>query len=210
MGSVLIGYPASHMVHTDWARTMMEMLVFELTQRRRLVGLAPIIGTRVAVGRNSIVRKFLEETNADWLFFIDTDMVVSHDLLERMLERAESGDYPILGALCYGVRGDDKFAVMFDYDEASGSHLPILQPWDQTQKVDATGAAALLIRRDVLLAMRDRYPNPIEWFADELYNGRYQGEDITFCRRARELGFSIHVATDIVVGHIKPFAIDNT
>jgi hypothetical protein len=78
-------------------------------------------------------------------------------------------------------------------------------PDDQVLQVYATGAACLMIHRDVLERIRnealagDSFP----WFQERAINTQWVSEDISFCLRAYELGFTVFVDTTLSIGHAK-------
>jgi hypothetical protein len=74
--------------------------------------------------------------------------------------------------------------------------------------VDGTGAACLFIHRSVFERMAEEFEKPWQWFQETTLNGNTVGEDMTFCLRARALGFPILVDTSIQFGHVKPRIID--
>jgi GT2 family glycosyltransferase len=162
----------------------------------------------VTNARNEIVRSFLDSHDADWLWFLDTDMTFEPDILDRMIESAHPRDRPILGALCFSLqegyracptiyvpREDNRVGRLFDY------------PKDTLVRA-LTGAGCLLIHRSVLEKMREKYPPPYEWFQEASLGGLPVGEDITFCIRAEAAGIPVHVDTSIKCGHEKPFIVD--
>ena len=178
--------------------------------------------TNVAHGRNQIVRKFLDDTTADWLWFIDTDMAFPPDTLERLLESADPVKRPILGALCFSVlRGDEQEIVptlytLTDDDPPMPCRLMDL-PAPGIHQYSATGTGCLLIHRRVLESVEKARPHPDAptwgetswpWFRWTDWAGPdgpdVMGEDLTFCFRAGAAGFPIHVDTRIEVGHVKP------
>jgi len=67
--------------------------------------------------------------------------------------------------------------------------------------VGAVGMGFCLIKRRVFeeLGASNLWP-----FAEIMgVNGKYQGEDITFCARAREKGFEIYLDPNVKVMHTK-------
>jgi GT2 family glycosyltransferase len=187
---------------------------------RRIADGGGIVQTQtsiVAQGRNELVRMFLDHHDADWLWFIDTDMTFDPDILDDLVEAAHPRDRPIMGALCfsiqhgvkacptlYVVREDQAVGRVFDYPRNSLMRC-------------LTGTGCLLIHRSVFEKMRDAkgsdgtrklYPKPYEWFRDTALGELPVGEDITFCIRAESLGMPVHVNTAIKCGHEKRFIVD--
>jgi hypothetical protein len=111
-------------------------------------------------------------------------------------------------------------------------------PVDQVVQVVGTGAACLLIHRRVLEGIFDLrwdetfegkhveqygepsgipvgqrvFPKPWPWFAETIIGddwGDSRSEDLTFCLRAAQAGFPVHVDTRVKIGHVKPVVIDD-
>jgi glycosyltransferase involved in cell wall biosynthesis len=58
-------------------------------------------GTNIPANRNHIVRAFLEQSTADWLWFVDDDESFAPDTLERLIMSADPVERPILSGLVY-------------------------------------------------------------------------------------------------------------
>lgn len=160
-------------------------------------------GPRIASGRNSLVRHFLD-IGADWLFMVDDDMVFPPDAVERLLQAAHPQDRPIVGGMCFGGGRDGWFPTLFRLD-AEQKQMIRFDGWpeDTLFPVDATGGACLLIHRSVFQKLAELYEPPWVWFQETKLGAKSTGEDITFCLRARAAGFPIYVHTGIEFGHMK-------
>ena len=65
------------------------------------VVLAAPSGPNISEARNLLVRRFLDECRAPWLWMLDTDMVFAADALDRLVAAADPVSRPLLGALCH-------------------------------------------------------------------------------------------------------------
>ena len=173
-------------------------------------------GPRIAEARNQVVRQFLDNTTAEWLLMIDSDMVFTEDAIDKLFEAAHPSRCPIVGGLCFAggrsakiaptiyvlnedrKEGDDAFVVMEDYPE------------DALVEVIATGAAFLLMHRSALKRIGDHFGMPYPWFAEGTVTkgGTPFGEDWAFCLRARDRGIPVYVHTGAKTGHVKSHIID--
>ena len=164
-------------------------------------------GPNIAGARNKVVEQFLRG-DAEWLLFLDSDMVPAPDTAERLVQAADPVERPIVGGLCFGAKDDfdgysEYFPTLYRFT-SEGSSLRFQEwPEDDWVKVDGTGAACLLIHRDVLEKIGSENPEPFRWFQEIVVNGRPWSEDMTFCLRAAVAGFPIWVHTGIQVGHVK-------
>lgn len=134
---------------------------------------------------------------------VDTDMTFLPDTLNRLLEVNE----PIVGALTFGSNSEGSFPVLHRMTE-SGMERITNYPEDELFEVDATGAACLLVNRDVFEKLRANDDGLYPWFQEgRTLHGREVGEDVAFCLKAREQGLPIHVHTGIPTGHVKSHII---
>lgn len=182
--------------------------------------LREVAGTMgVAEGRNSIVRAFLEQTDGEWLFMVDTDMGFEPDTVDRMVASAQLNGVGVLGALCFALKGRGKGnttlharryrmqPTMYRYADTGNEQgfLPIMgYERNAFQPVDGTGAACLLMHRTALTAM------PADPFRPMLVRGanpdgtdRAFSEDLSFCARAANARVKIGVDTAIKTTHYK-------
>jgi hypothetical protein len=148
-----------------------------------------------AENRNLLIKKALKNPEVTHVLFLDDDHSFPFNMLERLFEK----DKDIVG-IAYARKRVEK--------STGKSATNIVDPLDNTkvmdldlnkylQEVGSVGGGTLLVKREVLESME--YP----YFFEDLSNGRV-GEDVYFCRRAKELGYKIWIDTDLSLegGHI--------
>ena len=122
--------------------------------------------------RNKII-DFTIGTDAEYLFSIDSDIIVKKDCLTKLLEV----DSDVVSALIYNDYGRGNIGnVMAGLDNPK--HIDFKEQQDIFE-CDITGAC-VLIKREVLMNKKCRYGY------DRL------GEDIPFCRAVKQEGFDIY------------------
>jgi GT2 family glycosyltransferase len=168
----------------------------------------------IAAVRNRVAKYLLDESEAEWLLFIDSDMGFEPDLADRLLEAADPATRPVVGALCFGMQRKEAdgrggwrtvpFPTIYNWRADSDGTAGFRIRWDYPDNtlipVDATGAASLLVHRDVLAKLRAGGGDT--WF-DRGANdtGDLLGEDMSFCARVRREGIPIHVHTGVKTTH---------
>lgn len=163
-------------------------------------------GSNISKGRNELVARFLDKTDGEWLLFIDSDMVFPEDTIVRLLAAAQAAGTKIISGLCVMVTGDGPIPTLYLPAEGENEVTRVMlnAPDDQVMQVFATGAACLMIHRDVLEEFRATAPDdPFCWFQEKVIRTCWVSEDITFCLRAYELGFTVFVDTTLSIGHAK-------
>lgn len=174
-------------------------------------------GPRISSARNDLVRTFLKHPERpDWLLMIDADMTFDPDIVDRFMEVGDPQDRPIVGGLAYsvGYSGELKPTFFVWRRNELGVEVaakPTTWPDDQLLSVDGTGAACLFVHRSVYEKMQEAFGDRAHpWFAEVEREGSEYGEDITFCIRARKLGFPLFIAPWLQFGHTKTRVYDHS
>lgn len=210
MIDTVLGMPSRGDVQAWTLLSVLQSLRYDRLRKGRIADL-PIMptGTRIDEGRNAIVRNFLDETDAKWLWFCDDDQSFSGDDIYTLLDKAEEHDLKVASAFTCGVTMEGR-AIPTSHirqgHDADGSPLWAgvipLEPDENTEPMpmDSVGTGFLIIRRDVLVEIEKEYSSrDFPWFE---FQGR-KGEDNVFCERLEEIGIVPYVVPQVRVGHIK-------
>ena len=143
------------------------------------------LGSDVAEARNSGCAAM----EGEWVWFIDDDHDFPPDTLLRLLQR----NVDIVTPSC--LRRDAPFLPI----AAEGASFLDLRAHGKRDLVEVVhaGSSGMLIRRRVL----DKLDQPYFELGDREDDGNRVSEDVTFCRKAREAGFQIHVDLAAPIGH---------
>jgi hypothetical protein len=160
------------------------------------------------VGRNKIVRHFLDKTNSEWLLTVDSDMVWNASMIRALVQSA-SLKRPVVSGIyfvndkpprpCAVVRGED-------------GHLSTIPEWEDGDQVevDGLGGGFMVIHYTVLKDIERvfGYPNDRHgpWYRQSAVgaSGQMLEPDHAFVQRVQQLGLKVYVNTDVFVGHVKP------
>jgi FkbM family methyltransferase len=221
--AAVLAYVCSNEVSYSWHNSMVQLIGFDAQLHQRLAdGRGGYHGMRHGTGglieaRNQAAYDFLHDfPEAQWLFWLDTDMGFPPETLELLLEAADPVERPIVGALCFsqqeiesdgmGGRRTQPTPVIYDWitvDGQSGYAVRWDYPRDTVTQAHATGSACIVIHRSVLERIQeefgpvwyDRIPNPS---TAQLFS-----EDLSFCVRAGALGIPVFVDTRVKTTHLK-------
>ena len=221
-GTVVVG----HLSPGEWAAcfgaSLIDLMFYDLANERRVVShpfghMHKEAGSdQIYAGRNRVARTVLDESDAEWLWFVDSDMGFAADTVDRLVASADPVERPVVGGLCFAMKSDGSAPMfarryrcqptlyrMWDNADEVGFVPWFDYPRDQLIEVDATGGACLLIHRSVLELVRDRYGD--HWF-HHLPKPKGEGdfsEDLSFCLRLKSLDVPIHVDTSVKTTHDK-------
>lgn len=155
------------------------------------------VGSLVYNARNNLARQAIK-AEADWILWLDSDMVFGPDLLQRMMKVCTENDIDFLTALCFR-RKPPYTPCLFDRLEKidkGASYTALLSVPEGRFKVGGCGFAGVLMSNQVILDVGAKFNgrmfDPLEGF----------GEDVSFCWRARQCGYDIWCDSDIELGHV--------
>ena len=134
------------------------------------------------------------KSNATHLLFVDTDMVFQPSVLEKLLK----DDKDIIGVKTY-LRQSERVSTVASVDENGENPLP--ESETELFECYGVGTGFMLIKADVLRKMEKP-----RFMFDFNKDGEVIGEDIWFCRKARQMGYKVWCDPTVEVLHLGDFA----
>lgn len=218
--SAVLAYVHDAEVAYSWHLSVVELIGYDLGHSQRIIKggfLAVRYGTGGIVdARNEAAARFLSG-DAEWLFWVDTDMGFAPDTVDRLIASADPESRPVVGALCFAQRevaldGMGGFRcepvpTLYQWAQNTDGHhgfAPMLDyPRDSVVPVAGTGSACLVVHRSALQAVVDHSgPAPYTRMANPS-TGQMVGEDLAFCARLAAAGVPVHVDTSVRATHLK-------
>lgn len=160
-----------------------------------------IIGTSdgpTALVREFLSRRFLEEKEFTHLLMLDTDHAHPPDIVDKLARWVDNEAHPLVVSGLNYQRKAPYRPCAFMFDGPDLGILPIIKWPAGLVKVDAVGAASLLIAREVF----ERLPQPWWQFVFFGQHKKLIGEDIWFCRNCKEAGIDVYVDTTVTSPHL--------
>jgi glycosyltransferase involved in cell wall biosynthesis len=185
MTRVAIGIPSFDMVHADFA-----MSLALLAHAAKDLDLVFLNGKNsiVSTARNQIVRA-AQELEAEWLLFLDSDLIFPPDTLKRLL--AHSHD--IVGATYRRRTAPNDMLGATLRPEADDYESGLVE-------MSYIPTGCLLVR----LSVFEKFSSPVFRFAVDEERGETIGEDYLFSTEARQHGHRLWCDIDLSksLGHI--------
>lgn len=213
--SVIIGYCRPETVDGAFFDAVTNVLFFDRDHGQHIAATIGVEGgPRIARSRCDVVRRFLA-TDAEWLYWLDADMVPPADIIERTMQHADPVTHPIVGALCFAGGRTKLVPTIYtitndNADQHLESETILMYPQDMLIEVGGTGSACVMIHRSVFERIAEYMgpDHPLPWYQDQVVDNKDWGEDLIFCLRARAAKASIWIHTGIKVGHRKKWTLD--
>jgi hypothetical protein len=198
MKYIAVCTPARDMVHTMFTYDLVNMVSYHTLNTNDAVSLKISQGTLIANQRAELCLDAMRE-KCTHVLFIDSDMRFPHDMIERLLQH----DLDIVATNCARRRMPTGPTAQI-YKENGERELVYTMPESTgLQEVGSVGMGVMLIKANVFAKLAE------PWFETPWRHDKrgYIGEDVFFCRKAREAGFKIWIDHDVSkeIGHIGMF-----
>lgn len=155
------------------------------------------IGSLVYESRNELAKKAIK-SGADYVLWLDSDMIFNPDTMERLMKHMEDGLDFVSGL--YFRRVSPFTPVIFEHlNITDDDHAEWINfdkyPRNSLFEIEGCGFGCVLMRTQMLLDVMAENDgkcfNPLAAL----------GEDLAFCMRARESGYKLYCDSSIQCGH---------
>lgn len=199
----MIAVPCMDMVHTDFFRSSVGMLVDGEIQWTTCQGSLPYDA------RNTLADIAIEE-GFDRVLWLDSDMLFDPFLFRRLSEHLDLGREMVSG-LYFGRKAPIRPVIYKKCrpEVKPGKGLePVAEPFDDYPRdslfpIDACGFGAVIMTTQLLKEVRDVFGPPF-------FPANGFGEDLIFCLRVRELIHTIWCDSSIKLGHVGTACYDES
>jgi hypothetical protein len=184
---ILIGVPARDMINASFAHDLAMMVGWHVRNYPdHDIGVVTKLGTLIVNQRQDLVKEALTQ-GADYLLFLDADMRFPMNTLERMIAH----DKDIVAANYPTRRLPPKPTAFKEHHPT----IPLRTTEESTglEQAVSVGAGVMLIKTAILWTMELPIFN-IVW---DDYHRNFIGEDVYFCKKAGEAGYTIWVDHDL-------------
>ena len=195
---IMIAVPCMDQVPTPFCQSM------SMIQKVGETAVAYQMGSLIYTSRNELAAKAVQ-IGADYVFWLDSDMVFEADTLRRMYKTLTENNLDILTGL-YFRRVPPYSPVLFDKLEMTDKGCEWTDWKDKPLpeglfEVGGCGFGCVLMKTDVFFDVQGK-------FQDMFGPINRVGEDLSFCWRARECGYKIICDPSIICGHVGYAIID--
>lgn len=195
---VFIAIPCMDALSAQFVQSLTNLLI---SPRKYDIEVGFQMSSLVYDSRNQLAERAIN-SNADYVFWLDSDMTFMPDTLHMMLLTLINNNLPMLAGVYYRRR--PPFTPTL-YKEVTISHMGVRcdnYPEDDIPKkelfeVEGCGFGCVLMRKDVLWNVMIQQNNDGLLFSPI----KGVGEDLSFCWRARKCGYKITCDPTIALGH---------
>lgn len=206
---VMFAYGSGGSVKSEFCTSLASLVWYEARRpldEMKLGYLSKSDSIYISQNRQHIALDFFRNRQESWLVMVDSDIEFPPTLLDSLVKLASPGRKILAANVPLGYRPNVAFMAIPGRPPGHYSNLWPL-PAEPTA-VDAAATAVIIIHRDVIVDIYAKFgPRWFQhWYPDEVDAGdeiAFVGEDIAFCRRAKEVGHQAWVGHVKGLGHFK-------
>lgn len=160
------------------------------------------IGSLIYTSRNKLALMAVKE-ECDYVLWLDSDMIFPPNVIDLLMQHKDEGDI-ITG--CYFKRVPPYHPVLYKKLEISDEGCvqeDMTEVPDKPFEVAACGFGCVLMPTNLIVECFAEY-------GDMFAPIKGVGEDLSFCWRARQMGYRIVCDPSIYLGHVGHYTIDRS
>jgi hypothetical protein len=172
-----------------------------------------IHGNQIARQRQEVFNHWADEIKTDWLFWIDSDIVLTTKTFKKIWELADKNNKPIVtGVYFLGKDGEVSLtqpmpSIYLDHEGSLDIHNVHPLPVDEIIKIDYAGFGLVLMHKSIIDKVR-KVSDGYSLFLEDHTEETFLGEDISFFKKIKKANIPVYADTSAVAEHIKRFPID--
>lgn len=172
-------------------------------------------GNQIARQREYVIRHWYEQNKAEWLLWVDSDIVISPEKFLKLWNRKDKDKHPIVTGVYFTTNTPEEPLMVpaptvfkFVEKEDTIGIMPVHPlPENTFMQVSAAGMGFVLMHRSVVDKILEAVPNAA-MFMEAGTEKTFIGEDIYFFALCDKAGVEVWCDTGATVPHMKRFSFD--
>ena len=173
-------------------------------------------GNQIARQREVLINYWYDQTDYEWLLWVDSDVVVSEAGFLKLWNHKDKDERPMVTGVYFTSNEPetplmDPRPTIFNFAKRDDGGIGLLKihpmPKDKFIKVDAAGMGYILMHRSVVKRLRDKFEGQ-RLFAEQGKGDGFIGEDIYFFSLCAQAGIPLWCDTSVTAPHMKRFSFD--
>jgi hypothetical protein len=211
-----IGWCDNGMVDGKFAEGLMYTTITAPTRKLGVHNAIRVQGNQIGRQRQALLDMWYDHVKTDWLLWVDSDIVLTLDVLEMLWKTADKVARPVVSGVYFISKQMESslmqpMPALFNEtgDEFNIRYIHPL-PANEIIEVDNAGLGLTLMHRSAVPLLRQKFPDQSMFAEVENLGEKFVGEDIVFFRKLKAAGVKVHAHTGARVKHMKRFAYDDS
>jgi len=172
-------------------------------------------GNQIARQRDKVINYWYENNKSDWLFWVDSDVVITPDTFNILWENKDAVERSIVSGVYFTTDQPEEplmtpLPTLFNFvngEETVGVVRIHPMPKNQLIQIGAAGMGFVLMHRSVVDRIKAVLPD-VPLFSDIGHGKNFLGEDIYFFALCDKAEIPVYAHTGATAPHMKRFSFD--
>jgi hypothetical protein len=211
---LVIGWCDGGMVEGRFMSGIVNTMIEAPKRKINIVNTIRVQGNQIARQRQSLWDFWDKATDAEWLLWVDSDIILSPDVLEMLWNAADKKTKPVVSGL-YFVSNQNEQSLMEPmpaiYMETGDPYrTQVIHPFPENGviPIDIAGFGLMLMHRSIIDPVRNAAGDISVFGENQQAADKFISEDVSFCRNLKKAGIQLHAHTGAHVQHMKTFSFD--
>ena len=212
--TLTIGWCDGGMVDGKFTQGLMYTILEAPKQGINVTQAVRVHGNQIGRQRQALFDGWADQLDTDWLLWVDSDIVLTIDVLKKLWEAANKVIKPVVSGI-YFISKQDEGTLTYplpqifnDVDEFTIKHIHPL-PDNEIIQIDCAGMGLVLMHRSVVDKLREKFPGESMFAEKEAPGNKYVSEDVVFFRKLKAAGVPVYAHTGARAKHMKRFDFDD-
>lgn len=174
-------------------------------------------GNQIARQRDRLINHWYDSKKADWLLWVDSDVVISPETFRLLWNNKDRLARPMITGVYFTSDNPEEPLMIplptlftFENTEDGGVVSKRIHPLPENKliKADAAGMGFILMHRDVVTKVKETMGD-VRLFAELGKGDSFLGEDIYFFALCHQVGIPLWCHTGALAPHMKRFSFDH-
>jgi GT2 family glycosyltransferase len=190
------------------------ILATVLQNKDRIANMIRANGNQIGRQREVLIDGWLENGSTDWLLWIDSDIVLNSDILNKLISIADKKDKPVVTGVYFISKQNEQTMMMpmpcifMDGDQPNEMYYIHPLPDNEVMKIDIAGMGLVMMHRDAIKKLKKQLNNGPLFAEIADVGNKFVSEDVVFFRHLKKAGIPVYAHTGARAQHIKRFSFD--
>jgi hypothetical protein len=211
---ICIGWCDNGVVEGRFMSGITNTIIDAPKHKLNIVNTIRVNGNQIARQRQSLWDFWANNSDSEWLLWVDSDIILTIDVLKTLWDAADKKDKPVVTGL-YFVSNQNEQSLMepvpaIYMETGDPFRTNIIHPYPENQliPVDIAGFGLMLMHRSIIDPVKKAAGDLSVFGENQQAADKFVSEDVSFCRNLKKAGIQLYAHTGANVQHMKTFSFD--
>jgi hypothetical protein len=213
--TIVVGWCDNGTTEGSFTESVSSLMLRREEYKIPITGLMRVLGNQIARQRQVLFDKWANETDADWILWIDSDIRFNLEHVQKIINSCDKDERPIVSGVYFISKSPEKTimqpmpCIFYSTEKENVLNFVHPLPKDNLIEIDSCGMGFVIMHRQIIDKLKLISPNE-SFFAEKnaTNDNDFVGEDIAFFNKINKAKIPVYADTSILLDHMKKFSLD--